>query len=905
MASRTSLPAPTTPDPTAPAGPRVGPLLGALSTVLVVAVASSLAVPGLADRVLPAGLAVASAGTGAALLRRIARPGRAGRPWRLLGVALLLVGAGQAVAGLLGVGLNPGRSGPQDLPLVLAVPFVLAGSVALLGGEGPGRWWSRVGSRSWLDAGIVLVAVSVVAAVVVGEALGSSGTAGDPLVAAALPAVGALLAAIGLLTAAVLPAGRRATGSWVTVQWLATAVVAVNGAVAAALDSATLDLLTVVAWAVVLVAVVLGAAADPGPGVPPPRAEAGTQPLSGVLLSWCSASAVGVLLVAGVAAGSPVGLAEGVGALVLLLLTAARSVLWVADGERLTRRLARAEAWFRSLVLDADDVTVVLHRGTRLAWVSDSVQGRLGYGPRELADRAFADLVHPEDGAALSAAVAGEPGAHAFRVRTRAGAWREVEALGGGTDGAAGVEGRVLHLRDVTDRRAAERELQRMAFTDFLTGLPNRARLMAALGVARARAQEGGPASVLLLDLDGFKSVNDVAGHEAGDRLLAEVADELRGLVREPDLVARLGGDEFAVLVRSGLTEAAALAERVVAGLDREHRASAPDGSPDGPVFALSASIGVTELRAEDDVATTLRQADLALRAAKAAGKSCVRSHGDAADAATTRRTRLARDLPQALAAGQLRVDYQPVVGVLERRVLGVEALVRWDHPVLGEVGPDEFVPLAEDDGLIVPLQRWVLDRACGELAALRAGGRDLKLGVNISVRHLQAGCLVADVAQALAASGLPPHGLMIEVTESVLMSEQDRLDSDLQTLHDMGCVVSLDDFGRGYSSFAYLARLPVDVLKMDREFLAGIEHDARGAAVVGSVIALGRQLQIDVVAEGVETPGELAALQELGCRFVQGFLLARPARAADLAAVVDGFDPEVLRPTERSPSFH
>jgi EAL domain-containing protein (putative c-di-GMP-specific phosphodiesterase class I) len=235
------------------------------------------------------------------------------------------------------------------------------------------------------------------------------------------------------------------------------------------------------------------------------------------------------------------------------------------------------------------------------------------------------------------------------------------------------------------------------------------------------------------------------------------------------------------------------------------------------------------------------------------------------------------------------------VIGLLERRVLGLEALLRWDHPLLGEVPPEEFVPLAEDDGLIVPMQRWVLDQATADLAGLLRQGRDLQLGVNISVRHLQAGCLVPDVAAALGRAGLPPRRLMLEVTESLFIGEQDRTEGDLTTLHDMGCVISLDDFGRGYSTFAYLARLPVDVLKMDREFLAGIEDDERSAALVGSVIDLGRRLDIDVVAEGVETPGQLAALSELGCRYLQGFLLGRPIPAADLPAVIDGFDATLL----------
>jgi diguanylate cyclase (GGDEF)-like protein len=452
---------------------------------------------------------------------------------------------------------------------------------------------------------------------------------------------------------------------------------------------------------------------------------------------------------------------------------------------------------------------------------------------------------------------------------------------------------RLPALRDVTERRSSQRELEKLAYTDFLTGLPNRARLMAGLAAARSRAAKGQASSLLLLDLDGFKPVNDVAGHEAGDHLLVQVAERLRLTVRDGDLVGRLGGDEFAVLVADGLEEATALAERIVADLRTVQPARG--GYTDGVVFDISGSIGVTELDPADEISTTVRRADVALRAAKAAGKSCVRTAGHAVDSAMGRRARLARDLPTAIEQEQFRLVYQPVAGIEDRRVLGLEALVRWDHPVLGTVPPDEFIELAEGDGLIVPLQQWVLRKATADFAALIVEGRDLKLGVNVSVRHLQAGCLAPDVARALAQSGLPPDRLMIEVTESVLLDAEDRLESDLGTLREMGCIISLDDFGRGYSSLAYLARLPVDVLKMDREFIGDVETDPRAAALVAAVVDLGRTLGMDVVAEGVETAGQLRALRDMRCRYVQGWLIGRPMAFADLRPFLDAFDPALL----------
>jgi EAL domain-containing protein (putative c-di-GMP-specific phosphodiesterase class I) len=261
----------------------------------------------------------------------------------------------------------------------------------------------------------------------------------------------------------------------------------------------------------------------------------------------------------------------------------------------------------------------------------------------------------------------------------------------------------------------------------------------------------------------------------------------------------------------------------------------------------------------------------------------------------TGRRSRLARDLPLALEREELRVVYQPVVGLVERRVLGLEALVRWDHPELGAVSPEEFVALAEEDGLIVPLQRWVLRTAIAEHARLMAGGRDLRLGVNVSALHVQARCLVEDVTAALDAAGLPADRLMIELTESVFTDDAELLRSTLAELSDLGCVISLDDFGKGASSLTQLAGLPVDVLKMDRGFVTGIESDPRRAALVAGVVDLGRTLGMDIVAEGVETPAQLAALTGLGCRFFQGWLLGRPVPPGALAGAVDGFDPVLL----------
>ncbi|MGY1630525.1 putative bifunctional diguanylate cyclase/phosphodiesterase [Geodermatophilus sp. SYSU D01186] len=842
----------------------------------------------------PVLLAAASWVTAVVIARHGARlPGPSAGPWRALALTMLLLGLGQAGSALAGVGINTSEAGWHDLPLLAAVPAAIATCARLLSSAGT----RAIGSRALLDGVIVLVAVGLSGEALLADAGARSGSVSDPLVSVGYPAVGALLCGVGLVTVAAIHDGRRRAAGWLLAASVALAVVVLSGALAVTTHEPALDVVTGLAWLAMLAAALRAVDIDPGRTGEDAEPAAGL-PLAGVLFSNCAAFGVALFLAIGVTAGRTVSPLEGAGITVLMLLALVRCLVWAADGERLTRRVRSTEGWLRALLHSGEAVTVLLDRTGRVAWTSGRSWDHLGWSHRELSGRVLLGLVHSGDRERLQrvavAVRAGEQPAElpaTVRLSTQEGSWREVEVSGAARTGDD--DGLVLHLRDVTDRTSAQRELERLAYTDFLTGLPNRARFMAALRTALATPA---PGCLLLVDLDGFKAVNDVAGHDAGDRLLGEVADRLRAAARDGDVVARLGGDEFAVLVRAGREESTALAERLVGLLDRDHRPVAPHGSADGGlVFRVSGSVGVAPLRSGDEPLESLRRADLALRAAKAAGKNCVRSSGAALDRVVDRRARLARDLPAAITGGELSLAYQPVVGVPDRRVLGVEALVRWDHPELGAVPPEEFVGLAEDDGLIVPLQRWVLAEATAALAPMLAAGHDLQLGVNVSMRHLQAGCLATDVAAVLAGSGVPAHRLMLELTESVLMGAGDRTDGDLDALRSMGCVLSLDDFGKGHSSLARLARLPVQVLKMDRAFVAHIESDPRTAALVGSVVELGRTLGMDVVAEGVETAGQLAALRGLGCRYLQGYLLGHPVPAADLPDLLARFDPAVL----------
>ncbi|MCU1617556.1 MAG: Diguanylate cyclase/phosphodiesterase with sensor(S) [Frankiales bacterium] len=901
-----------------PLGAIFGPLVAAAVLAVVVELTLSHVI---SAHVGPAILSVATAWVGSLVLRGgRTRDAAAATTWRGFAAITALLALGQLIRAVSGAGVNPSSSGLSDVALAATAP--IAGVICL---RLVRSTRGRLRTRALLDAAVALLALGLLVELLARVTLHRAPPGADLLLAVGYPLVGATLCAIGLVTFAGVSAPRRRAAGWLVLGFASLAVAMAAGSLALAMPGPVLDLVTSVAYLAVLAMAALALTEDPGPRA---RADGPTSPgpLAAVVVSYCVSFGVVLLALSSWVAGRPPIPGEAAALTVLILLTFLRTIVWAAEGARLTRQILRTESYFRSLVDRAADVTLVLDGEGRITWASGAGSSPGAWPARDLEGRPLLDFVHEEDRAELQRVLhppadpTDEP-APVFRLRRRDGSWRRVESVrtvsaaglspapSGGMpggmsraipDGVAGAplssrDGLVLHVRDVIGRRSTELELERLAYTDYLTGLPNRARLMGAMAAARSGVAEGRPSCLLLLDLDGFKPVNDIAGHEAGDRLLVQVATRLRRTVRDRDLVSRLGGDEFAVLVPDGIEEAGALAERIVGDLREVQPTGRTAGASPDLAFDVSASIGVTELMRGDDAATTIRQADLALRTAKAAGKNRVCRHNDALDSATGRRTALARDLPAAIEQGRLAVVYQPVIGVRERRVMGLEALVRWVHPTLGSVPPDEFIPIAEEDGLIVALQRFVLRTATADLAGLLAEGRDLQMGVNISVRHVQAGCLAPDVATALTGSGVPPRRLILELTESVLLDDDDRLHSDLATLRDMGCVVSLDDFGKGHSSLSYLARLPVDILEMDRGFVAGIETDERGAALVASIVELGRTLGMDVVAEGVETTGQLATLAAMGCRYVQGFLLGRPVPTAELRAVIDGFDAGLL----------
>jgi diguanylate cyclase (GGDEF)-like protein/PAS domain S-box-containing protein len=441
-------------------------------------------------------------------------------------------------------------------------------------------------------------------------------------------------------------------------------------------------------------------------------------------------------------------------------------------------------------------------------------------------------------------------------------------------------EHRVLSIcEDVTETRRARAQLAHRADHDPLTGLPNRERLRrrlrALLEDVRAGVSDG--VGLLFLDLDRFKVINDSLGHAAGDRLLREVAARLRRSAPADDLLARQGGDEFALVTRDH-RDAAALAQRLVAVLEAPF-------TLDGREVTVGASIGVSLRQGLDpaspglaDEDALLREADTAMYAAKRTGEGPVVVFED-----TLRRRAVARledeqGLRRALQRDELRVHYQPIVRSDDLRLSGFEALVRWQHPERGLLGPGAFLPTAEETGLVVPLGQHVLREACAALAAWRRTGAAGSMSVNVSAQHLATGTLGDDVEQALDASGLQPDDLVLEITEQALVVSHEKAAAVLADLRERGCQVALDDFGTGYSSLAYLRRLPVDVLKIDRTFVTGAATASNDGRLLSAITALGASLGLRTVVEGIETEGELQAARAAGATHVQGYLLARPA---------------------------
>jgi diguanylate cyclase (GGDEF)-like protein/PAS domain S-box-containing protein len=575
----------------------------------------------------------------------------------------------------------------------------------------------------------------------------------------------------------------------------------------------------------------------------------------------------------------------------------ASAVALALEAAALTESLHRrkSERRFKALIENSSDLVCVVGESGALHYISPTVERVLGYDMEAMLGMDPLTLVHTDDadaalqafGGAIDGLVPNGALRTELRVRHADGSWHTMDVTATDLRHEPTVAGIVLNARDVTDRKELEGELRFQALHDTLTGLANRAlfadRVTHAL---QRRSDRQDLVAVLFIDLDDFKTINDSLGHAAGDDLLVAVGARLQECVRLADTPARLGGDEFAILVEDIYTEdqVVDLAERVLEALLRPFDIG-------GRSVQVGATMGIaidTARASSSDI--LLRNADVAMYLAKERGKARYEIFEESMHDVAVERMELRNDMPGALASGQFAVHYQPIVDLDSGVVNGVEALLRWNHATRGPVGPDVFIPVAEQSGFILTLGSWVLDRACADLRRWRdadPAAAELTMSVNVSVRQLEQDGLAADVAGALARHGLAPEHLTLEVTESVLMADTEALRDRLAQLRALGVKIALDDFGTGYSSLKYLDRLPVDTVKIDRSFVADLSTRAHDPAVVRAVVDLANQLDLRLVAEGIEQEAQLDVLREMGCQMGQGYYFARPMPAGEVVKAV------------------
>ncbi len=577
----------------------------------------------------------------------------------------------------------------------------------------------------------------------------------------------------------------------------------------------------------------------------------------------------------------------------LALLVMVRQALVLRDDALLReRRAARlVEQRYASLIANASDVIMTIAVDGSLLFVSPASERTLGLKPEAIIGRNVLEVWVGDDRERLKAflgevaASSGEAVGPVEMKLERERDRRVLEIVGSNLTKDPAVQGLALNFRDITERKALEEQLRQLAFHDSLTLLANRGlfrdRVQHSLTLANRGRQQ---VAVMFVDLDNFKNVNDSLGHDAGDRLLQAVAQRLVKSTRFSDTVARLGGDEFAILLEAITTtaEVEQLAGSLIEQLDQPFFLNATE-------VRVSASIGVAFSTQEQEASAEalLSKADTAMYFAKGAGKNRFLTFQAPMQEMLQERTRLVADIARAIANEEFFVEYQPIIDLGTRSLLGVEALVRWRHPELGVLMPDRFIQIAEECGQIVKLGRWVLGRACRELHAWRgcvAGGTGLRVAVNISGRHLQHGDLAQDVAQALEESGLEPGNLVIELTESTIMHNTEANLAWLLELKKLGVRLAIDDFGTGYSSLSYLHRFPIDILKIDRSFVGRLTNTSTGPELARAVITLSETLGLDTVAEGIELEPQVDALLQLGCVAGQGFLFAKSGTLEQLS---------------------
>ena len=845
------------------------------------------------------------------------------RAYRWLAVAAVALGAGfvaqQALTGPLGGTAVPLTFG--DLLSLFALPAMVAGLVAMAAaGTDTAAVRPRDAAMRLADGYVLAAALFVIGWVALfGSIYRRSGDGAGTFTLALLHPL-ADLVVLGVILPYVAIAGRRGLTPFAAA--LAVAVsdaLAVGAKVDAVIPGAWAQLAQIAAFCLLGATPLINSgrvrlpAHRPVPGVSllerhrQAREPGGRTALAAALAAAAAALVIFSWALAGRSAAEPaVALTGSIAVLALAVRTAG---LLVRDrAVAVTRRESGRQ--FRELAERITDVVLVCDLDGRIRYASPAV-AEYGYSPEKLAGMALADLIHPEDlpGGIRSvrATARSAPAASRFpcRVRSSDGTWRHVESTVSRYWDAGEPDQLLVTARDISDQVALRRQVTHLTFHDGLTGLPNRAYLeqrtkdvlgagthapaerralgrLVAVGEpvpAAGAAGLAGAAGAIFLDLDGFTGVNDSIGHGAGDLLLAQAARRLRGAVPPHDTVARWGGDEFAVLVEDAdsVREIVDIAERLAGAI-----AATAFRVADRDV-SLTASVGVA-LADGEDPGYLLRNADVAMSRAKESGGGRVEVFAAHMHADVVRRLELASDLRRAITERELRLDYQPVVDLATSAIISVEALVRWSRAG-EEIPPAEFLGVAEDSGLMVQLGDWVLREACEQAAAWHRSGWAIGVSVNFSLRQVSAARFTESVLAALEDTGLTPAALTLEVTERVLTEGAGQMVDGLAELRRCGVRLAIDDFGTGHASLAYLRQLPVDIIKVDPSFVAGLGQDPTLAMLTRTIVRVGHDLGIEIVAEGIEQPEQLELLREMGCGLGQGYLIARPMTAVEVAA--------------------
>jgi diguanylate cyclase (GGDEF)-like protein len=868
------------------------------------------------------------------------------RGYRWLAAAAALYCAGLITQQVLGSALSPGSGlSFADLPPLLAVAAAAVGIVVLTTAEREAEGGPRSADHGGDGAsplestatpvlpGLADGYVMAVALLVIGwvtlfsaEFHRSGERPGTFLLALIHPL--ADLAVLGALLPMVTTAWRRVMLPYLAlVAVLAGDALAVGQRALGGHPGVAAQLLGLVA------ALLLGAA-------PWRVAETGwTRQASGsaaaTIIAALTAAVATVVVIASGLAGAPASgaalvVAGGAGVLVL----AVRVFMLVSQNGLILGIWRESSRSLRELASRTSDVVLVCDLDGVISYASAAVSD-YGYAPGDLTGRRLLDFVHPEDrNAVLTASrltlggrpagnragnragagdVAGDkaaeraapadtparadtpahPGRFPARVRAADGTWRHVESTVLRYQVPGAPRQILVTARDVSDQVALRQQVAHLTFHDGLTGLPNRAYVEERTRDVLRDVTTSRRIGVIFLDLDRFTAVNDSVGHGAGDLVLAQAARRLRATVPVHDTVARWGSDEFAVLVENAGTgqEVSEIAERLAGAIAAEPFRVA------GQQIALTASVGValagrdpvspgTPDNPADPTGLVLRNADVAMSRAKEAGGDRVEIYAAHMHADVIRRLEIVTDLQRAISNGELTLQYQPIVELATSRVIGAEALVRWWRG--GEVvTPREFLGAAEESGLIVSLGEWVLRQACTQGAAWRRASWDIGVSVNLSARQVTAPGFPAQVAAILAETGLPPGALTVEVNERILVEEDGLIVDRLADLHRTGVRLAIDDFGTGYASLAYLRQLPLDIIKIGPSFVAGLGHDDTLTLLTRTVVQVGRELGLQVIAEGIEQPRQLSALREMGCDYGQGFLVARPMAAPGVEALI------------------